>query len=131
MQTDPIADYLTMIRNASKARHSKVDIPASRSKVSISKILRHYGYIKDYVVIEDKPQNKIRIYLAYNEDGSPTIQGLKKISVPGLRKYVGVNDLPRVFNNYGLAVMSTPKGIITDRDAKKLHVGGEVLCYVW
>lgn len=131
MQTDPIADYLTMIRNAGKARHSRVDIPASRVKVAITKILRHYGYIRDFLIVEDDKQNLIRIYLRYNDDGASTIQGLKRISVPGLRKYVNVKSLPRVFNNYGIAILSTPKGILTDRDARLLNAGGEILCYVW
>ena len=131
MQTDPIADYLTMIRNAGKAKHSRVDIPASRVKVAITKILRHYGYIRDFLIVEDAKQNIIRIYLRYNDDGAATIQGLKRVSVPGLRKYVNVKSLPRVFNNYGIAILSTPKGILTDRDARLLNAGGEILCYVW
>lgn len=131
MQTDPISDYLTRIRNAGRAKHPKVDIPSSRTKISITKILQHYGYIKDYLIIEDGKQNLIRIYLKYDEYERHVIRGLRRISLPGLRKYVGVRNFPRVFNNYGLAILSTPKGVITDRDARKLHVGGEVLCYVW
>jgi len=131
MLTDPIADYLTRIRNAGKAKHPKVDIPASGAKIAITKILHHYGYIRDYLIIETGKQNTIRIYLKYDELGRPIIRGLRRISVPGLRKYVGVKNLPRVYNNYGIAILSTPKGIVTDRDARALRVGGEVLCYVW
>lgn len=128
--TDPISDMLTRIRNAGRAGHRKVDIPASRIKKEITKILLAYGYIKDYLLIRDDKQGIIRIYLKYDE-GQHVINGLKKISTPGQRKYVGVREIPRVYNNIGLAILSTPKGILTDRDARKLHVGGEVLCYVW
>lgn len=131
MQTDPISDYLTRIRNAGKARHPKVDIPASRVKVEITKILHHYGYIRDYLIIEDTKQNLIRIYLKYDASDAHVIRGLRRISMPGLRTYVGVKSLPRVYNNYGMAVLSTPRGIVTDRDARNLHTGGEVLFHVW
>jgi small subunit ribosomal protein S8 len=131
MQTDPIADYLTRLRNAGRAKHPKVDIPASRMKVDITKILQLHGYIRDYLVIEDNKQNTIRIYLKYDEYEKPVIRGLRRVSKPGLRKYSGVKSLPRVYNNYGLAVLSTPRGVITDRDARKLSVGGEILFYVW
>ena len=131
MQTDPIADYLTCLRNAGRAKHPKVDIPASRMKINITKILQHHGYIRDYLVIEDQRQNTIRIYLKYDEYDQPVIRGLRRVSKPGLRQYRGVKKLPRVFNNYGVAVMSTPRGVITDRDARTLNVGGEVLFYVW
>ena len=131
MKTDPISDLLTRIRNAGSAKHPKVDIPASRIKVEITKILQHYGFIRDFIIVEDDKQNILRVYLKYDEDEHHTIRGLRRISVPGLRKYVGVKELPRVFNNYGMAILSTPRGIVTDRDARRLHVGGEVLCYVW
>ncbi len=131
MQTDPISDYLSRIRNAGCAQHPKVDIPASRLKVEITKILHHYGYIRDYLIIEDGKQNIIRIYLKYDAASAHVIRGLRRISMPGLRKYVGAKNLPRVYNNYGMAVLSTPRGIVTDRDARKLHTGGEVLFYVW
>jgi small subunit ribosomal protein S8 len=131
MQTDPIADYLTRIRNAGQAKHPKVDVPASRIKVEITKILHLCGFIRDYLLIEDGKQNIIRIYLKYDELERHIIQGLRRVSTPGLRQYVGVKKLPRVFNNYGLAVLTTPQGVMTDRDARKLHVGGEVLFYVW
>lgn len=129
--TDPIADYLTRIRNAAKTNHRKVDIPASRMKVTLTKLLLTYGYIKDYLLIRDDKQGIVRIYLKYDENEKSIINGLKRISKPGQRKYVGVDAIPRVYNNIGLAILSTSKGVITDRDARKLAVGGEVLCYVW
>ena len=129
--TDPIADYLTRIRNACQAKHRKVDIPSSNFKRSITRILKEYGYIKDYLLIDDKKDGLIRIYLKYGAEGQSVIAGLKKISTPGLRKYVGSKKIPRVFNNLGMAVLSTPKGVISDRDAKKLNVGGEVVFYIW
>lgn len=129
--TDTIADYLTRIRNATRANHNKVDIPASNVKKHLTKILIEYGYIKNYLLIDDKKNGLIRIYLKYDSEGDSVISGLKRISTPGLRQYVKSVDLPRVRNNYGLAILSTPKGIISDRDARKLNVGGEVLCHVW
>ena len=128
--TDPISDMLTRIRNAGSAGHRKVDIPASRIKKDITKILLDNGFIEDYLLIRDGKQGLIRIYLKYDE-GKSIINGLKKISKPGQRRYVGDDDIPRVYNNIGMAIMSTSKGIITDRDARKLRVGGEVLCHVW
>ncbi|MFQ5751402.1 MAG: 30S ribosomal protein S8 [bacterium] len=129
--TDTIADYLTRIRNATRARHIKVDIPASNFKKQMTKILQDYGYIKSYLLIDDKKNGLIRIYLKYNEDGESVIGGLKRISSPGLRKYVSCKEIPRVYNNLGIAILSTPKGVISDRDARKLKVGGEVVCYIW
>lgn len=129
--TDPIADYLTRIRNASRARHSKVDIPTSNFKKQITRILHEYGYIKNYSIMEDKTGGKIRIYLKYDENGESVIRGLRRVSTPGLRRYVGHQDLPRVYNNLGIAILTTPNGVISDRDARKLKVGGEVVCYVW
>ena len=129
--TDTIADYLTRIRNATRARHTKVDIPASNFKKQMTKILQEYGYIKNYLLIDDHKNGLIRIYLKYDEYGDSVINGLKRVSTPGLRRYVGQKELPRVYNNLGIAILSTPKGIISDRDARKLKVGGEVVCYVW
>ncbi len=129
--TDPIADYLTRIRNAAQAQHRKVDIPASNFKRSLTRILKEYGYIKDYLLIDDRKSGIIRIYLKYDEEGMSVIGGLKRISTPGLRKYVKSTAIPRVRNNLGMSILSTPRGIISDRDAKKLKVGGEVVCYVW
>jgi small subunit ribosomal protein S8 len=131
MQTDPIADFLTSIRNAGKARHRKVDVPASRIKTEIAKLLQFYGFIQDYLVIKDNKQNVLRLYLKYDEEGNPVISGLRRVSTPGGRKYVGAKEMPRVFNNLGLAILSTPQGVVAERDARKLGVGGEVLCYVW
>jgi small subunit ribosomal protein S8 len=131
MQTDPIADFLTCIRNAGKAGQRKVDVPASRVKTEIAKLLQFYGFIQDYLIIKDNRQNVLRLYLKYDEAGKPIISGLRRVSTPGARKYVGKKELPRVFNNLGLAILSTPKGIVAERDARQLNVGGEVLCYVW
>lgn len=129
--TDPIADYLTRIRNSVQARHTKVDIPASNSKKQISRILKDYGYIQNFLLIDDKKSGVIRIYLKYDSDGDSVINGLRRVSTPGLRKYVSSKEIPRVYNNLGVAILSTPKGVISDRDARKLNVGGEVVCYVW
>ena len=129
--TDVIADYLTRIRNATRAHHHKVDIPASNFKKRLTRILKHYGYIENYVLIDDKKSGLIRIYLKYDTEGVSVIQGLKRISTPGLRKYVSSKDIPRVYNNLGIAIMSTSRGVITDRDARRMNVGGEVVCYVW
>ncbi len=129
--TDPISDYLTRIRNAAQAQHRKVDIPASNFKKSMTRILKEYGYIKDYLLIDDKKSGIIRIYLKYDADGECVINGLRRISTPGLRKYVRGSEIPRVYNNLGLSILSTSKGVISDRDARKLNVGGEVVCFIW
>jgi small subunit ribosomal protein S8 len=129
--TDPIADYLTRIRNATRVKHHKVDIPSSNLKRRMTRILKDYGFIQNHILIDDKKNGIIRIYLKYDEDGNSVIHGLKSVSTPGLRRYVGVDDIPRVYNNLGIAILSTPKGVISDRDARQLKVGGEVLCYVW
>lgn len=129
--TDPIADFLTRIRNASQAKHQKVDIPASKVKLEITKILLKYKYIQNYILIEDTKQGIIRIYLKYDQNEKCIISGLLRVSKPGLRQYAKVNAIPRVFNNLGLAILSTPKGLISDREARMHHVGGEVLCYIW
>ena len=128
--TDPIADYLTRIRNALKAKKSIVDIPASNLKKALSKILMDEHYISDYFIIDDGLQGVIRIKLKYDDD-KPVIEGLKRVSKPGLRKYVGVQNIPRVLNNLGMAIMTTPIGVITNKEARRRHVGGEVLCIVW
>jgi len=129
--TDPIADYLTRIRNAIKAKHTKVDIPYSKLKEEITKILLEYRYIQNYINIDDGKQGMIRIYLKYDEDENSVISALKRISKPGLRKYVKASEIPRVLNNLGIAILSTSKGVVTDREARKFGVGGEVLCYIW
>ncbi len=128
--TDPIADFLTRIRNASKARKLRVDIPASNMKKSLAEILKKQNFIKDYSIVEDNKQNVIRVELKYT-DGSPAISGLKRISKPGLRIYKNSKDIPRVLNGLGVAVISTPKGLLTDKDAKTQSVGGEIVCYIW
>jgi small subunit ribosomal protein S8 len=128
--TDPIADFLTRIRNASKAGKPRVDIPASNMKKSLAEILKSQNFIKDYSIMEDNKQNLIRVELKYT-NGSPAISGLKRISKPGLRIYKNSNDLPRVLNGLGVAVISTPKGLLTDKDARLQSVGGEIVCYIW
>lgn len=128
--TDPVADFLTRIRNASKARKFKVDIPASNLKKGMTEILKSENFIHDYSVVEDGKQNIIRIHLKYRE-GVPAISGLKRISKPGLRVYRNADKLPRVLNGLGTAVISTSKGVLSEKDAKKQSLGGEVLCYIW
>jgi len=129
--TDPIADYLTRIRNAQQARQVYVDIPASRLKRAITQVLLDKGYIQNYLDIEDGKQGILRIYLKYTPDKQPAIRMLKRVSRPGLRKYVGADELPRVKNGLGIAVLSTSKGVMTDKEARKLNIGGEVLAYVY
>ncbi len=128
--TDPIADYLTRIRNALQVGKKYVDIPASNLKKHISQILLDEHYISNYIVIDDGVQGSIRIYLKYDRDTS-VITGLKRISKPGLRRYAKAANLPRVLNNLGIAVLSTPVGVISNKEAKLKNVGGEVLFYVW
>ncbi len=128
--TDSIADFLTRIRNALKAQKKYVDIPASNIKKNVTKILMDEHYINDYIIIDDDLQGRIRIYLKYDY-GTPVISGIKRISKPGLRIYVGANNIPRVLNNLGIAILTTPVGVITNKEARRRHVGGEVLCYVW
>ena len=129
--TDPIADMLTRIRNASRSKHKTVDIPASNIKKSIADILFKEGYIKSYEDIANENQGIIRITLKYDENGNKIISGLKRISKPGLRVYAAKDELPKVLNGLGIALISTSKGIVTDKEARQLGVGGEVLAYVW
>ncbi len=129
--TDPIADMLTRIRNASSARHATVDIPASNMKKAIALILVDEGYIKSCEEIKDEKQGIIRVTLKYDEKGKKVISGIKRISKPGLRIYVSKDELPQVLNGLGIALISTSKGIKTDRDARKEGLGGEVLAYIW
>jgi len=130
--TDPIADYLTIIRNGGRAGFKHVDIPASKLKIQITKILYSQGYLKRYIVIDSEGNKGIlRIWLKYDENGKPLINLIRRISKPGRRYYVGVSALPRVLNNLGVAIMTTPKGIMTAHEAQRNHVGGEVLCYVY
>lgn len=130
-KTDPIADYLTRIRNATRAKHRKVDIPASNLKKEITRILQEEHYIQNHIVIEDNKQSLIRIYLRYDQDNESVISGLERISTPGIRRYVGRKSVPRVFNNYGIAILTTSQGVMTGQDAKRRGIGGEVLCYIW
>ncbi|KAA3602999.1 MAG: 30S ribosomal protein S8 [Calditrichaeota bacterium] len=129
--TDPISDYLTRIRNAQKARHTKVDIPASKMKRAITKILKKQGYIRSYVNIDDGLQGVLRVYLKYNEDKKPVIDGLKRVSRPGLRRYAKATEMPRVRNNFGIAIVTTPQGLMTNIECRQRNVGGEILCYIW
>jgi len=129
--TDPIADFLTRIRNAIQAKHRKVDIPASNLKKELARVLLEQAYIQNFVFIEDDKQGMLRIYLKYDENNANVITGLRRVSKPGIRKYVGAKELPRVLNNLGIAILSTPKGVMTSLEAQRQHVGGEVLCYVW
>jgi len=132
MITDPIADYLTRLRNAMKAGHKVVEIPASNIKENITKILMDQGYVLNYKRIEDGPQGIIKIALKYNRmSKEPAIRGIHRASKPGLRKYTGTGEIPRVKNGLGVAIMSTSKGVMTDKQARKENVGGEVLCYVY
>ncbi|MGM0549522.1 MAG: 30S ribosomal protein S8 [Bacteroidota bacterium] len=132
MITDPIADYLTRIRNAVMAKHKIVEIPASNLKQDITKILFDKGYILNYKFEQDDKQGHIKIALKYHpETKTPAIKSMERASKPGLRKYVGADEIPRVLNGLGVAILSTSKGVISDKEARKLNVGGEVLCYVY
>ena len=128
--TDPVADYLTRIRNALKARHRHVDVPASKLKRAMTQILLEKGYVRNYLNIDDGKQGLVRIYLKYDRDGNPVIQELRRISRPGLRKYVGADELPRVLNGLGIAILTTSRGVMTDKEARRINIGGEVLAYV-
>ena len=129
--TDPIADMLTRIRNAGSARHATVEVPASGMKKAIAQILLDEGYIKAFEVIEEGVQGTIKITLKYNANKEKAISGLRRVSKPGLRVYAGADELPRVLKGLGVAIVSTSKGIMTDKKAHELHVGGEVLAFIW
>ena len=129
--TDPIADMLTRIRNASRSKHKTVDVPASKMKTAIAEILFREGYIKSFEVISNENQGIIRITLKYDEKGTRVIDGIKRISKPGLRVYAGKEELPKVLNGLGIAIISTAKGLKTDKEAREAGMGGEVLAYVW
>lgn len=128
--TDPIADYITRLRNAIRARHKRVDIPATRVRRELTRLLADQKYIGGFAEIEAKPQGILRIQLKY-ADGRSVITGLRRVSTPGLRTYAGVEALPRVLGGLGIAVVSTSRGLMTDRQAREAHVGGEVLCEIW
>ena len=130
--TDPIGDMLTRIRNASSARHEKVLVPASRLKVRIAEVLKAEGFIKDFVLHQDEAkQGAITILLKYTPDREPAINDIKRVSKPGLRRYVATGSIPRVLNGMGIAILSTSKGLMVDREARKQKVGGELICTVW
>ncbi len=131
VMTDPIADMLTRIRNASNAKHQTVDIPGSTMKTSLAEILLEEGFIKGFDVIEDDKQGILRVQLKYGKEKEKLIAGIKRISKPGLRVYVKSDEIPRVLGGLGIAILSTSKGIITDKIARKESIGGEVICYVW
>ena len=129
--TDPIADLLTRVRNASTAKHPSVDVPASNLKKAIANILLEEGYVKGVQVVEDDKQGMIRIQMKYGQDKERVISGIKKISKPGLKVYAKAEDVPKVLGGLGIAIISTSQGLISDKEARKLGIGGEVICYVW
>jgi len=131
MMTDPIADMLTRIRNAQKAKFRRVDIPASRVKKAIAELLLREGYVRSVKFIDEGPQGVIRIYIKYTEEKVPVIEGIKRVSRPGLRIYAAKNEIPKVLGGYGTAILSTSRGILTGHEARMMGVGGEVLCKVW
>ncbi len=131
MLTDSIADMLSRIRNASNAEHEKVDIPASKLKIRIAEILKEERFIRKFRLIEDKKQGVLRVYLAYGAVSEKVISGLVRVSTPGRRVYVTADKIPSILGGMGVAILSTSKGILTDRESRKLKVGGEVLCYAW
>jgi len=129
--TDPIADYLTRIRNAQQAGHRRVDIPASKLKRAITKILLDKGYIQNYMDIDDGKQGLIRVFLKYDQYGHSVIRHIERVSKPGLRAYSPSDEVPRVLNGLGIAILTTSQGVMTDKEARKLNVGGEVICTVY
>jgi small subunit ribosomal protein S8 len=129
--TDPIADMLTRIRNANVAYHEQVDVPASKIKEQIARVLKREGFVKDFQVINTGAQGVIRLFLKYGPNRERVISGVKRISTPGLRVYVGKHEIPRIFGGLGVVILSTPRGVVTGKQAKKLDVGGEVLAYIW
>ena len=131
MTSGPIADMLTRVRNAIQARHPKVDVPASRLKTEIARILKEEGYIANYKVAEEGVKRTIKIYLKYATDNSPVISAIERVSRPGCRVYVGQSEIPRVLGGLGINILTTPRGVMTGREAHKERVGGEILCRVW
>jgi len=129
--TDPIADMLTRIRNAIIPSYDTVDIPSSKLKINIAKVLKSEGFIRNYRIVSDGRHRVIRIFLRYDENGEPAIAGLKKVSKPGGRVYTRSDKIPSVLNGFGVSILSTSGGVMTDRQARKMHVGGEILCSVW
>jgi small subunit ribosomal protein S8 len=131
MKSDPIADMLTRVRNASRAEHEKVDIPASKLKIRLAEILKDEGFIKNFRLLEDGKQGTLRVYLKYGQGNEKMISGLVRVSTPGRRVYVGHDEIPSILGGMGVAVLSTSRGVVTDREARKQKTGGEVLAYVW
>jgi small subunit ribosomal protein S8 len=131
VMTDPIADFLTRIRNASMAHFERVDVPSSKMKLGIAKLLKEEGYIKNYKLIKDKRQGILRVYLKYDETNAPIIGGLERVSKPSCRVYVRHDKIPPVLSGFGTAILSTSKGVLTDREARKQKLGGELVCKVW
>lgn len=131
VMTDPIADFLTRVRNANSARHTSVEIPASKLKREMANILKNEGFVKDVEILEDDKQGVIRIFLKYGQNNERVITGLKRISKPGLRVYVNAEEMPKVLNGLGIAIVSTSNGVVTDKTARAKNVGGEILAYVW
>jgi small subunit ribosomal protein S8 len=131
VMTDPVADFLTRIRNGNMVMHQTVEVPGSKMKIGLAKILKEEGYIKDFEYIEDGKQGVIRIYLKYGPNKEKVITGLKRISKPGLRVYVQKDEVPKVLGGLGTAIVSTSKGLMTDKNARKEGLGGEVICYIW
>ena len=129
--TDPVADMLTRVRNALKASHEQVDIPSSKIKINIANVLKSEGYIRNFKIITDGRHRLIRIFLKYDEEGVPVIGGVKRVSKPSYRVYAGYDEIPKVLNGYGVNIISTSKGLMTDREARKMRVGGEILCSLW
>ncbi len=129
--TDPIADMLTRIRNGIQSHHDRVELPASKLKVEIARILKSEGFISNYKLMEEKPQSKLRVYLKYSDDGEPVIHGIERISRPGRRVYRNTQEIPRVLGGLGLAIVSTSKGVMAGSEAVREGIGGEVLCQVW
>jgi small subunit ribosomal protein S8 len=129
--SDPIADMLTRIRNATMARHDAVLVPSSRLKLAIAKILKEEGFIKDYEAVREESHKSIKIYIKYQDRNQPVLTGLERVSKPGLRIYVEKKEIPRVYGGMGIAILSTPKGVMTGHQARHQGIGGELLCYVW
>ena len=129
--TDPVADMLTRIRNACSARHRRVDMPVSKLKTEIARLLKDNHYIQEFQVLDDGRHGLLRLYLKYHNGDQPVIRELRRVSTPGLRRYVGAREIPRVRNGLGMAIVSTPRGLMSDRDARTAHVGGELVAVIW
>ena len=129
--SDPISDLLTRIRNAFLAKHDRLDVPTSKQKVAICGLLKREGYVEDYEVIDGKPVGNLRIYLRYSDEGTPSIRRLQRVSKPGRRVYQGAEDIKPVLNGLGVALVSTSRGLLTDREAREQRVGGEIVCEIW